>query len=142
MKIFVTCCLLTLINTCSSGKFESSMTKQQNLNEIKEFKEHLKLINFMDDFKEDATIRNFTDARVKEFVKKYRINSIQVWTCKPYPYAYDHFTECGNMLILSNVNVPLVQDNHSIIFDYSEDGLEMKEGTSTKHKISERIFVF
>lgn len=118
------------------------MSEQQNLNEITEFKEYLNSINFMDDFKEDSTIRNFTDPRVKEFTKKYQINSIRVWTCKPYPYAYDHFTKCGNMLILSNRNVPIAQDNHSLIFDYSENGLELKEGISNKHKIAERIFVF
>jgi hypothetical protein len=118
------------------------MSKRQNRNEITEFKEYLKSINFMNDFKKDSTIRNFTDARIKMFVKKYQINSIDIYNCKPYPRPYAHFTECRNMLILRNTPIPFIQANHALIFDYSEDGLKLKDGIPNKHKIAEGIFVF
>jgi len=85
------------------------------------------------------------DTIIKYFIEKYNIQTIYIEPCFDKNRAsqpYDHFQNCGNIIELS-YGIPLISTEHSLIFDYSEEGLKLKEGIDEKKvKTAERIFVF
>lgn len=85
----------------------------------------------------DFKLNSPNDSIIKQFFQKYDIRAMYIEPCKN-----DYFKNYGNKISLSFNNAYLIESNHSLIFDYSDDELLLKDGVPEKHKIADRIFVF
>ncbi|SHE85875.1 hypothetical protein SAMN05444377_101455 [Flavobacterium fontis] len=138
--------LLILLSSCKSQNFVKKIKDNKNKSEIVAFKDYLQRINIMNDFKE-YSINNYpnNDTIIKKFIQKYNIQTIYVKPClnkNKTSQPYDHFQNCGNIIEL-RYGIPIISTEHSIIFDYSEDGLKLKEHINEKkHKIADGVFLF
>lgn len=100
----------------------------------------------MDDFKEYAIIEKSNDPVVNNFFVKYNIMAmyIEPGHKDSHKCPFDNlFKNCGNIISFRFNDMFTVSPNHSLIFDYSNEGLELTEGFSTrKYKIADGVFVF
>lgn len=129
---------------CCGQKFFKMVKDEKNLTEIIDFKNYLEEVNAMDDFKQNKVISSSTDSTINKFLIKYNIIDIHILKCNKYKFSSpdNHFTECGNIVELTS-GIPLINTQHSLIFDYSEIKLKLKDGIKdSKHKIADRIYVF
>lgn len=143
MRILYLALITTILSSCSGG-FVKKIEKQDNQDEIVAFKHYLLKENIMDDFKEYKILYSQNDSVIKQFFLKYDIKAIYIEPCNKEhftPQPHDHFKNCGNKISLS-FNNTYIEPNHSLIFDYSDEELQLKDEVGKKHKIADRIFVF
>jgi hypothetical protein len=137
--------LLILLNSCKSQNFVKKIKDDKNKLEIVAFKNYLQRINIMNDFKTNIKYYPENDTIIKKFIQKYNIRIIDIVPCSNKNHKvqpYDHFQNCGNIIELG-YGIPLISTEHSLIFDYSEDGLKLKDEIDEKKvKIADRIFIF
>ena len=150
MSYIMLLALLMLLSSCGTG-FVMRARNDRNAKELIAFKEYLDSINVMDDFK-DTKFIHYSDADpvMKAFFEKYHVRYMAVTPCRsckcpPGPLSGPidgPFIKGGNYIELFYAKVPVLGDNHSIYFDYSEEGLVLKEGWPRRGKVADRIFVF
>ena len=143
MKVKIFICVLIFFNCCASKEAVQKNSQEEYSKDFINFKSYLKQVNFMNDFSDDITIREFDNSIILDFKKKYKINSIRIRPCKENTKPFgNHFKKCGNTIILYRSKVPYVQEESYIIFDYSKNGLKLNSNIPTNHKVVDRIFDF
>jgi hypothetical protein len=133
--------LTVLLQGCSAN-FVGRMHVDRNTKEIVEFRRYLEEINFMEYFNEYKiyTRSDLKDQRIKDFCSKYNIRYIYI---QPQTTStVEHFKNSGNTIMFWYNNLIFFEANHSLIFDYSKEGLILEEGIPKRHKIANRVFAF
>ena len=145
MKNMLISLMLCVCVSCSSNKFIRKVKHPDNTQELIEFKAYLLEKNVINDFEASEPITGIEDPVILEFLEKYNIKLIHIWTCSKYNFntPSSAFKTCGNTIEFYYEKIPMVSTVHSIIFDYSILPLELKDGINReKHKIADRIYVF
>ena len=145
MKYFLLIAIVIINFSCSGNKFVRKASSSANIEELQQFKAYLLEKNVMDNFREYKILTPMSDPVIKEFFRKYDIKLMYVEPCfkKEQQQANSHFKNCGHKISFSYSNVTFIEGNHSLIFDYSGDGLKLLDGIDvSKHKIAEGIFIF
>ena len=141
MKYILSITLVLILSGCNSA-FERRAQKNSNIEEIIAFRQYLVTINIMNDFKEYKIINyENSDMVIRDFFDKYKIKYMYIIPCKKHHPLSDPFKNCGNLVQLSYNNLPFVESNHAIYFDYSEEGLQLKDGWPKSVMVADRIYV-
>jgi hypothetical protein len=145
MKYILILITAMILVSCSGNKFTRRVHKSVNTEELVQFREYLLKKNVMDSFKEYTILGSEDDSIVRKFFQKYDIHLMYIRPCFKNGESQEPtlFKNCGNMIDFRYNGLYFIEANHSLIFDYSEGGLELHDGTNLRrHKIAEGIFVF
>ena len=115
---------------------------RKNPNEIVQFKQYLETKYKLDSIKEYETIWgniNTTDTVIKKFCSENNILSIVKHPKDEEHYFYNKY---GNIVQLYFQHIVFVENNQSIIFDYTENGLENYDPAFARYKVADRIYIF
>lgn len=143
-KYIVFIITILLVSSCSGHRFTHRVRKNENQEEIIAFKGYLLKINAMDDFKEFKKITpSETDSVILNFCRKYDIRSIYIVPASKYDNSLQSFKNSGDVVKMYYNNMYFFEADHSLIFDYSLQGLELVDELETeKYKITDRVFMF
>ena len=134
--------ILFAFTVASCASYQSNIRHiRKNPAEIIEFKSYLEKnykINRIDKY-QMVWARDQDDTIIKNFCLNNNIGSI---TILPQTENTHYFNKYGKIVELNFNNIYFIEDNESVIFDYTDKGLEFYDADAAKYKIADRIFIF
>jgi hypothetical protein len=137
-------CLLLFFSLVSCSSYRKNIVHiRKNPDEILAFKQYLEENYNIDSITKYETIWGTfkqTDTVILNFCKKNNISSIiKLPKAKSDDYYYNRF---GSIVELNFEHTPFVERNQTIIFDYTENGLEVYNSSYSKFKVADKVYIF